>query len=77
MYRLKQIIDNAGTDRVNGNIEVKNGIVYIEIDNIKYKHECHNWYMLCGEKWVNLQGGVPNYEVENGNSLIFDYIKET
>lgn len=64
MYRLKQIIENVGNDRTDGDIKVAKGIVYITIDGIKYKHEHHNWYMLCGTNWVNLQGGVPDYETE-------------
>lgn len=66
MYRLKQIIENAGADRViNNDLSVANGIVYLTSDGIQFKHESHNWYQLCGEKWVNLQGGVPSYESEN------------
>lgn len=65
MYTLKQVIENAGADRViDSNLYVNNGIVYLTLDNIKFKHENHNWYQLCGEKWVNLQGGVPAYESE-------------
>lgn len=65
MYRLKQIIENAGADRyINNDLSVTNGVVYLTIDGIKFKHKNHNWYQLCGEKWVNLQGGVPNYESE-------------
>lgn len=65
MYRLKQIIENAGADRViNNDLSVANGIVYLTVDGIRFKHESHNWHQLCGEKWVNLQGGVPNYESE-------------
>lgn len=63
MYRLKQIIENAGADRViNNDLFVANGIVYLTIDRTRFKHEHHNWYQLCGETWVNLQGGVPDYE---------------
>ena len=65
MYKLKQIIENAGADRViNNDLSVANGIVYLTVEGIKFKHENHNWYQLCGEKWVNLQGGVPNFESE-------------
>lgn len=65
MHTLKQIIENAGVDRViDSNLYVKNGIVYLTLDNTQFKHENHNWYQLCGEKWVNLQGGVPSYESE-------------
>lgn len=76
MYTLKQIIENAGPDRViDSNLYVKNGIVYLTLDNIKFKHENHSWYQLCGEKWVNLQGGVPNYESETQlDELLFEEV---
>lgn len=77
MYKLKQIIDNAGADRViNNDLSVSNGVVYLTIDGIKFKHENHNWYQLCGQKWVNLQGGVPDYETELEDNLLFDYFEQ-
>ena len=76
MYKLKQIIENAGADRViNNDLSVTNEIVYLTIDGTKFKHESHNWYQLCGEKWVNLQGGVPDYETEEFlGELLFEQI---
>lgn len=77
MYKLKQIIENAGADRViNNDLSVISGIVYLTANGIKYKHENHNWYQLCGEKWVNLQGGVPDYETEIEDNLLFDYFEQ-
>ena len=65
MYRLKQIIENAGKDRyINSDLSVTSGIVYLTLDGIQFKHQAHNWYQLCGTTWVNLQGGVPSYESE-------------
>lgn len=79
MYRLKQIIENAGADRyINNDLYVANRIVYLTIDGIRFKHESHNWYQLCGEKWVNLQGGVPSYESETFiDEFLFELIEET
>ena len=71
MYILKQIIENAGADRViNNDLSVADRIVYLTVDGIKFKHESHNWYQLCGETWVNLQGGVPDFTSEE----LLDYL---
>jgi hypothetical protein len=76
MYRLKQIIENAGADRyINNDLSVTGGIVYLTVDGIKFKHESHNWHQLCGITWVNLQGGVPNYESETQlDELLFETV---
>lgn len=76
MYKLKQIIENAGADRyINNNLSVANGIVYLTVDGIRFKHESHNWYQLCGTTWVNLQGGVPSYESEEQlDILLFEEV---
>lgn len=76
MYRLKQIIENAGADRViNSDLSVTDGIVYLTVDGIRFKHENHNWYQLCGEKWIDLQGGVPSYESkEQLDELLFEEV---
>ena len=73
MYKLKQIINEKLEDRkINDNLFIMNGVVYLTIDNIKYKHEFENWYQYT-DRWVNLQGGVPRYEVEeNLDSRLFD-----
>ena len=77
MYRLKQIIDNAGSNRKIGIVEVLDRVVFVHLDEVEYKHENHNWYQLCGEKWVNLQGGVPNYTAEqNLDNLLFEECKQ-
>ena len=50
---------------------------YLTVDGIKFKHENHNWYQLCGEKLVNLQGGVPIYDSETcWDENIFEKINE-
>lgn len=76
MYRLKQIIDNAGSNRKIGAVEVLYGVVFVHLDGIEYKHENHNWYQLCEGEWVNLQGGVPNFETELEDNLLFDYFEQ-
>ena len=76
MYILKQIIENAGADRaINNDLSVTGGIVYLTVDGIQFKHQAHNWYQLCGNTWVNLQGGVPSYESEELiDQLLFEGI---
>ena len=75
MYKLKQIINEKLEDRkINDNLFIMNGVVYLTIDNTTYKHEFENWYQYT-DKWVNLQGGVPRYEVEeNLDNKIFEEI---
>lgn len=61
-FRLKQFIENAGTDRiVSSELRVQAGIVYLDTDT-HFKYAQGNWHQLCGDVWVNLQGGVPDYE---------------
>ena len=76
MYILKQIIDNVGADRViNSDLSVTVGIVYLTVDGIQFKHQAHNWYQLCGTTWVNLQGGIPYYEIEEQvDELLFEEV---
>lgn len=76
MYRLKQIIENAGENRTVGDVEVLNGVVFVDLNGIKFRHENHNWYQQCGEIWVNLQGGVPSYETEIEDNLLFDKVED-
>ena len=78
MYRLKSFIENIGQDReITKELKVENGIVYLETDENKYKYEYGNWYIWCDIHWVNLQGGIPNYETkESSNSDFFEKIDE-
>lgn len=70
MYKLKQVISNIGKDRkITDQLKVKNGIILLESCGIKFKYEQGNWYQLCGDKWVNLQGGVPDYAVIETDEL--------
>ena len=73
MYKIKNYIESVGQDRViNSDIKVESGVVYLTIYNIQYKYEFGNWYQYT-DRWVNLQGGVPRYEVEeNLDSRLFD-----
>lgn len=75
MYRLKNYIENIGEDRIiNDDIKVYNNSVYLDVDNIKYKYEFGNWYQYTN-RWVNLQGGVPNYIVEEDlDSELFEEV---
>jgi len=59
MYRLRAIIDNLKTRKVNNDIEVKDNKVFVEKDK---KYEFGNWYIKVDNVWNALQGGVPVYE---------------
>ena len=70
MRKLKQIIENVGADRqITPELKVENGVVYLETDN-KYKYENGNWHMWCDIHWVNLQGGVPDYETDVEDDIL-------
>lgn len=77
MYKIKNYIESVGQDRiVNSDIKVENGVVYLTIDNIKYKYEFDNWYQYTN-RWVNLQGGVPlYYSEENLDELLFEEVND-
>lgn len=63
-FRLKQFIDNVGNDRVvDDKLKVSGGIVFLDL-SIHFKYEQGNWWQLCDNTWVNLQGGVPDYSTE-------------
>lgn len=78
MYKIKQFIENVGYDRVvNSNLSVKNGIVFLMHKNISFKYEQGNWYQWTN-RWVNLQGGVPDYETEELlDGSLFEKVQET
>lgn len=75
MYKIKNYIESVGQNRViNSDIKVESGVIYLAIDNIQYKYEFGNWYQYTN-RWVNLQGGVPNYIAEeNLDSLLFEEV---
>ena len=60
MYRLRAIIDNLKTRKVNNDIEVKDNKVFVEKDK---KYEFGNWYIKVDNVWNALQGGIPVYEI--------------
>lgn len=70
MYRLRAIIDNLKTRKVNNDIEVKDNKVFVEKDK---KYEFGNWYIKVDNVWNNLQGGIPDYKLEtNPDADIFE-----
>lgn len=75
MYKIKNYIESVGQNRViNSDIKVESGVIYLAIDNIQYKYEFGNWYQYTN-RWVNLQGGVPNYIAEeNLDDKLFEEI---
>lgn len=75
MYKIKNYIESVGQDRViNSDIKVESDVIYLTIDNIKYKYEFGNWYQYTN-RWVNLQGGVPlYYSEENLDNLLFEEV---
>lgn len=72
-FRLKQFIDNVGVDRViDDRLKVAGGVVFLDLD-IHFKYTQGNWWQLCDTVWVNLQGGVPEYDQETMiDELLFE-----
>lgn len=67
MYILRNYILNLNPQLnkiVNEDIYIKSGIVYINYNNIDYKYENECYFIKVDNNWINLQGGVPNYYVE-------------
>lgn len=58
--------------KINNDVYIKNGVVYINNGEHKYKYENDCYFIEVDGKWVNMQGGVPVYEVEeNPDENIF------
>lgn len=73
MYRLKQIIEEVGEDRkINNDLQVKDGKVYLTHNNIEYIYQDGNYYQKCDGFLVNLQGGVPDYECDEFDEKLFE-----
>lgn len=83
MITLKEHINNEflKTDRkINDDIFVKSGVLFIDNGKDKYKFENDCYYILAGDKYINMQGGIPNYSVENFSNAdenIFEIERET
>ena len=70
MRKLKQIIENVGADRqITPELKVENGVVYLDTET-KFKYEQGNWWQWCDIHWVNLQGGVPDYETDVEDEIL-------
>lgn len=58
--------------KINNDIYIKNGVVFISNGEHKYKYKNDCYFIEVDGKWVNMQGGVPVYEVEeNPDENIF------
>ena len=58
--------------KINNDIYIENGIVFINNGEHEYKYENDCYFIKVDGKWVNMQGGVPVYEVEeNPDENIF------
>lgn len=75
MYRIKCYIEEIGEDRkINNELRVEGGQIYLDI-NTHFKYKEGNWWQLCDNIWVNLQGGVPDYQQEtNIDENLFEEI---
>lgn len=74
MFKLKERIDNLTTRRVNAEIIVRDNAVFIGNDK---KYEYGNWYIKVDNIWNNLQGGVPDYTLnENLDADIFEEVTQ-
>ena len=70
-YTLRNYIENLEDRVVNKDIYIKDKVLYLTTENNKYKYE-HNWWFIFTDKWVDLQGGIPVYEIdENIDDNIF------
>lgn len=67
MVTLRQHINNLTTDtnrKINKDVYIKNGIVYIDNGVCKYKYQNDCYFILVGDNWINMQGGIPSYHLE-------------
>lgn len=67
MIILRQYIlglTNDTNKRINKDIHIENGVVYINSGEHQYKYENDCYFINVDGKWINLQGGTPFYEVE-------------
>lgn len=77
MYRIKQYIINLQDRKINENIFIENGVLYLITQDNKYKYEHDSWYINIENQWVNMQGGVPIYDSEIcWDADIFEKINE-
>ena len=67
MIILREHIVGLTTDtnkKINNDVYIKNGVVYINNGEHKYKYENDCYFIEVGGEWLNMQGGVPVYELE-------------
>ena len=74
MFKLRERIDNLTTRRVNAEIVVRDNAIFIGNDK---KYEYGNWHIKVDNVWNNLQGGVPDYTLnENLDADIFEEVTQ-
>lgn len=67
MVTLRQHINNLTTDtnrKINKDVYIEKGIVYIDNGACKYKYRNDCYFILAGNNWINMQGGIPAYYLE-------------
>lgn len=64
MYRLKRYIENLRDRVVNKDIYITGGVLYLDNGENKYIYQYDEYYIKAGDNWINMQGGIPIYEVE-------------
>lgn len=75
MYRLKRYIENLRDRVVNKDIYITDSILYLDNGENKYRYQCDEYYIKAGDNWVNIQGGIPVYEIEeNIDESIFESV---
>ena len=73
MFTLKNHIEKLEDKRINENIYIENGVVFVNNGEYEYKYQNECWYIKAGENWINMQGGIPNYSLEeNIDERIFE-----
>lgn len=73
MYRLKRYIENLRDRVVNKDIYITDSVLYLDNGENKYKYQYDEYYIKAGDNWINLQDGIPVYEIEeNIDESIFE-----
>lgn len=67
MVILREHISNLQSradKKINDNVFIKNGVLYINNGEHEYKYENECYYIKVGDKYINMQGGIPAYSLE-------------
>lgn len=57
-------LTSSTSRKINADVYIKDGIVYVNNGEYEYKYQNDCWFIKAGENWVNMQGGIPLYTLE-------------